>query len=141
NEVRGPGWYNSIGWKVMGDHDYNVEESNEEARRLLEENLQKIQDNPGKATTFFGRKTISLWCDPIYQSLWSGLSHYELDNGSVEIEVLEDLYSNGVSEQISAVIVKALLLLITAGAVIYLLFHWKQQPILLYAPLYFLGGF
>lgn len=141
NEVRGPGWYNSIGWKVMGDHDYNVEESNEEARRLLEENLQKIQDNPGKATTFFGRKTISLWCDPIYQSLWSGLSQYELDNGSVEKEVLEDLYSNGVSEQISAVIVKALLLLITAGAVIYLLFHWKQQPILLYAPLYFLGGF
>lgn len=141
NEVRGPGWYNSIGWKVMGDHDYNVEESNEEARRLLEENLQKIQDNPGKATTFFGRKTISLWCDPIYQSLWSGLSQYELDNGSVEKEVLEDLYSNGVSEQISAVFVKALLLLITAGAVIYLLFHWKQQPILLYAPLYFLGGF
>ena len=52
NEVRGPGWYNSIGWKVMGDHDYNVEESNEEARRLLEENLQKIQDNPGKAAAF-----------------------------------------------------------------------------------------
>lgn len=141
NEVRGPGWYNSIGWEVLRKYDFDVEKSNEEARRLMGENIQKIQDNPGKSVSFFKQKTISLWCDPIFESLWSGLTAYELETGSTQNPLLLDLYSDGISEKISAVFTKALLVLITAGTVIFLLFHWKKDPVLLYPPLYFLGGF
>ena len=141
NEVRGPGWYNSIGWKVMGEHDFDIEESNQEASRLMDENIRKILADPGKAASFFERKTISLWCDPIYQSLWSGLSKYEVDSGSVQKDFLRSLYYNEAPEQACEVFLKGLLVILTAGAVIFLLLHWKQYPGLMYAPLYFLGGF
>ena len=72
NNQRGPGWYDSSSWNLYNQSGYNTQIASELGKQKLAENWKKMKADPDRACLFFQNKTISQWCDPMYESVWSG---------------------------------------------------------------------
>ena len=93
NCERGPGWYDSSSWNLYNQAGYDTEAASELGKQKLSENRKKIEAEPGRAFRFFLDKTISQWCDPMYESTWSGPLE---DCGQyTHTDILQSLYTGG----------------------------------------------
>lgn len=93
NTLRGPGWYDNSCWDVYFEASFNSRKAAELGREKLLRNWEKIKEDPERAAIFFGKKYVSQWCDPMYQSLWTGPLE---DCGQyTHTEILQSIYGGG----------------------------------------------
>lgn len=105
NNELGPGWYNAYNFRTFNKVDYNPDISHQLGVEKLKDNLQKIKNKPEQAMVFFAKKTVSQWCEPLYQSIWSGPLAGE--NQHTHTRILQSLYGGGRVENILALYCKA----------------------------------
>lgn len=139
NEVRGPGWYDESTMKLYRSVECSAAKAADAGMEKLHNNWEKIKVDPTRAASFFSRKIISTWCDPLYQSVWSG--PLPSLNQQVYPPLLQSLYQGGWVEKAANACARAVTLVIYLGVCVFLLHHGRQKegwPLVL---LYFLGGF
>lgn len=138
NYKRGPGWYNSYIFYTYWDADYDPQAAAEAGKEKLRENLEQIRGNPGRAWQFLLDKTVSQWCDPMYQSVWSG----PLENCGQETytDWLRSLYSGESVERSISGCMKLLCQVIWAMAAMYLILNRKADTTWELMYLYMIGG-
>lgn len=134
----GPGWYNRFSLETYKESGFDPAVSAERGREKLRENLTNMARNPCRALAFLKSKLISTWCDPLYQSVWSG----PLDSKGqpAGTAFLSSLYSGGRVEDLLGIFCKWLTLVLWLFACGFILFFHKQQPDWMLFYLYCIGG-
>ncbi|MDY4222801.1 MAG: hypothetical protein SOX71_09945 [Candidatus Faecousia sp.] len=138
NNERGPGWYNSTNYTLYNQAEYDREAAGELGMEVLRNNLEKIRQRPKDALDFFLNKTISQWCDPLHQSLWSG--PMEAFGQGIHTELLKSIYHDQLPEDILTVVCKFVTLVIFTGVFVFLIFFGKKAEGWELFLMYFLGG-
>lgn len=138
NCERGPGWYDSSIWNLYNQAGYDTDAASELGKQKLAENREKIEAEPGRAFLFFLDKTISQWCDPMYESTWSGPLE---DCGQyTHTDILQSLYTGGTWAAKITACMKALCIGLWIFAVLFLVFSGGKQAGWEIMYLYFVGG-
>ena len=138
NEMRAPGWYDGSNNIIFEEADYDAATAGEMGKEKLAENLQKIKNAPLASAKFFTKKTVSQWCDPLYQSLWSGPLG---DCGQqVNTPILKSLYNGGAAEKALSNLMKCYVLLFFALGLLFIIKYNKQYPGWEMFFLLFIGG-
>lgn len=138
------GWYNHFNDSVYNSVEYDPQLSSEIAMDAIEERLNIFASDPLYAFEFFREKVITTWCEPTFQSIWSG-PMMTMGN-STDIAFLENLYSG---ENIFFLLASAMNVLVvcfflfSVVHVVRRLFREKEpmNPLELFCMLYFIGGF
>lgn len=138
NYQRGPGWYDSSSWNLYNQAGYDTETATELGKQKLMHNWEKIETEPGKAFRFFLDKTISQWCDPMYESTWSGPLE---DCGQyTHTDILQSLYTGDTWATGITAYLKTLCIGLWVFAVLFLVFDGGKQAGWEIMYLYFIGG-
>lgn len=87
------GWYNGYNFDTFADTDCDVEKSNQIALEGIKEMIAYWQSGKDDPVKFFKEKIWSTWCDPLFQSVWSG--PLEEAGQRVDDKILHSLYSDG----------------------------------------------
>ena len=138
NDVRGPGWYDSSSWNLYNAAVYDSELASDFGRLKLADNWKKIQAEPDRAGRFFLDKTISQWCDPMYESTWSGPLE---DCGQyTHTDLLQSIYTGGSWASGIAGYLKLLCLALWLFAAVFLVLRGRTEKGWEPMYLYFIGG-
>ena len=138
NRWLGPGWYSGYNYSVYSDADYKTEPAAEAAKEALQKNIEKIKADPDRATEFFIDKTFSQWCDPLFQSVWTGpLSHC---NQHAHTPLLTSLYDGGEVEDAVATLAREVLLSVLGFALLTLILLRTKTDGGEMLLLFFVGG-
>lgn len=139
NRGMAPGWYCGYNDYTFGQANFNPEVADAEAKKFIRENAAFYAEHPKEAASFFGLKIASVWCDPMFQSLWSGpLSDYEQP---VSTRILESLYHGERLERLTRVFMKGYILLLLLMAIAYWADRRNRKYSFAYAWLFLIGGF
>jgi len=139
NSVLGPGWYNRFSVSVYEDVGKESDLAHAIGVQKLKENWSNIRKEPGRAIAFFRDKTISQWCDPLYQSVWSGpLKEYDQ---MVHTCLLESLYNCGIAERFAVFFCRIFAIAIWGFAVLFLLKDSSETTGWELAFMFMIGGF
>lgn len=135
------GWYNGYTVTVAKQQNYDTDSCNAIAKEEIRSRLDTFANTPSYAISFFGKKLCSTWCDPTFQSIWTGALP---DEGTQQVHtpILESIYFGRklfhVLDSFCNVLVVDILLL----AFVYLIrFHNKDTFITLFPVIFLLGGF
>ena len=138
NNKRGPGWYDSSSWKLYNASGFDAQVASELGQQKLTENWNKIKQEPARAGAFFLDKTVSQWCDPMYESTWSGPLE---DCGQyTHTEILQSLYTGGTWAAVIAGLMKLLCVMLWIFATVFLVLHGGRNAGWEMMYLYFIGG-
>lgn len=138
NDVRGPGWYDSSSWNLYNASGFNSQVASELGKQKLAENWNKIEAEPARAAAFFLEKTVSQWCDPMYESTWSGPLE---DCGQyTHTEILQSIYTGGTWAAGIADSMKLLCMLLWVFASVFLVLNGSRNTGWEMMYLYFIGG-
>lgn len=139
NTGRGPGWYDNAYGDLYQNAGRDPEVTHEIGMTILKANLQKIKQEPGRAISFFHQKTISQWCDPMFQSVWSGpLVHCDQQTYT---PLLQSIYSGGNAESIIAFECKTVVIFVLGLAVLFLLKMPQNHSAWELFFMFLIGGF
>lgn len=136
---RGPGWHNGYNMVVYRETDYNGNFAEFVAEQEIRNRLEIFTRNPDYAADFYRRKLVSTWCEPTYQSLWSG----PLPNCGQRVGTafLQELYTGGSSYravELFCGVVTAAILTLALG---YLVLTWKSGALFpLFSVICLIGG-
>lgn len=137
------GWYNEYSVDLYQDSGYDGELAAVQARGDLAERLSYFASHPFYAVRFFFRKCVSTWCEPTFQSVWSGPLEAYGQNGGAGF--LQSIYGEGVGYRILNVFGGVMLLLIYGLSGVYALrVALGKTPLrteALFPYIFFLGGF
>ena len=140
NTSMAPGWYI---WEFetmyTTEVSYNTEIASEVAAQRLKNNMAETVSHPGAAFKFYGKKILSTWCDPLFQSVWSGPGPYM--GAEVKSTVLLSLYSGGKVELLLRIIMKCMVISLLGTALLFFKRHRQEFPETTVAYLYLIGGF
>ncbi len=137
NTERASGWYNGYNYVTYLD-SADAAEAAEKGKRKLQENIRKMQAEPWRATEFFINKILSQWCEPMYQSDWSGPL---LDCGQeVSTDLLQNFYSGGKSNAAVSGWAKLMTICLWGFAWVFLLFYARKTAGWEMPFMYFIGG-
>lgn len=139
NRGMAPGWYCGYNDYTYGYANFDPDTAAEMAKESIKESLAHYVRDPADAVEFFSGKIASVWCEPMYQSLWSG--PLTEANQIVQTRVLQSLYHGATLEHMTAAYMKCYVILLLALAVLYVTCHRKESYVGGYALLYLLGGF
>lgn len=138
NTHRAPGWYSGFNYTTYTVSDYDPERATELGIKRLKENLAEIKEAPEEALQFFKDKTISQWCEPMYQSVWSG--PLEACNQHTHTPLLQSIYNGEAAEGQIAFVSKTLVLVIFGFTLLFLLLRRKTVLGWELLLLFFIGG-
>ena len=88
-----PGWYNGYIYRTYRNNDYNMALTSEMAKQEISDRIQVFAGNPGLVLFFYSQKIISTWCEPTFESVWSG--PLEDMNQHIDGKLLHELYTGG----------------------------------------------
>ncbi len=90
---RANGWYNGFIDTIFTATEYDPKAANELALKSISGSIETFLREPDYMVEFFKEKLITTWCEPTFQSIWSGpiISM----NCPTEVEALRNLYSGG----------------------------------------------
>lgn len=139
NRKLGPGWWDGSNQYILANKaDYDPVKASQIGRLYMKENLKKIAAKPHDAARFFWDKVVSTWCDPLYQSIWSG--PIEELGQHTHTELLRSIYTGGEAWSGIEGFCKWVTLTLWAFAFIYLLAFRKGQTLWQLSYLYTIGG-
>lgn len=137
NECRGPGWFNEYNYSIYEESGRDSAKASALATEKIIENVKSTLKAPKRAILFYGKKILSMWCEPMFQSVWSGPG---IDGGAlVTKRALKSLYAGGTVEKLCNLLTKCLLVATYTSALCFLVRQKDGKTQLLY--LYFIGGF
>lgn len=139
NGNMGPGWYDGSNWYYFTECSQDSEAAAELAKDMIKTYLGEFRENPLLAVKFFGKKNISIWCDPLFQSVQSG--PLESCGQSMNTSLLKALYRGELPEQILRHYMKGYMLVLLAMCFLFIIKEWKQNRAVTLLLLYFIGGF
>lgn len=139
NNVRGPGWYDASNNRIYKASGYSAEISQEKGEEKLKNNLEEIKSHPLDACNFFLDKTVSQWCDPLYQSLWSG--PLEDCGQQTKTPLLKALYTGKSAEDALSNGMKAYMLTFLGLSLVFVLKYHKNHDGWQLCFLMLIGGF
>lgn len=138
------GWYNHFNDATYNSVNYDAELSSQIALESIQERINIFLSDPQYAFEFFKEKIITTWCEPTFQSIWSG-PIMSMGN-STENSLLQNLYSSGsifflFASAMNVVVV--CFFIFAAFFVLWKIFRNKEplNPLDLFCLLYFIGGF
>lgn len=114
NEALGPGWFDGSNWSYFTQVNQDSEAAQKLAVELIGIYWEQIKADPVHAVKFFLRKSITVWCEPLFQSVWSGPLE-EFDQ-TVSTDFLNELYGGGEVEKVLYGYTKGFLILILGMA-------------------------
>lgn len=132
------GWYDGTNYRIYNEAGYDRETASQMGMEMLRENLEKIRQQPKKALDFLQNKIISQWCEPLYESLWSG--PMEAAGQETYTRITESLYCDGLAEDTMTVVCKFVSMLIWVGTLVFLICCGKKTEGWELFLMYFLGG-
>ncbi|MCR5099882.1 MAG: glycosyltransferase family 39 protein [Butyrivibrio sp.] len=143
DNTRADGWYNGYNLEVYDQAGYDDELASEIGWAKVSERVDVFVNDPVYAAYFFRNKIISTWCEPTFQSLWSGPAvetGFEIDN-----RILHSLYTDGHVNMAFEKIMNAVIFIIylLAGAYVFMKkkLGVKLELVDIFPYVYFLGGF
>ena len=139
NNTRGPGWYNSFNYSAFKKAVGDPQRAHEIGMAKLTENADKIKQEPAKALSFFSRKIISQWCEPVFQSVWSG--PLESCGQNTHTALLQSLYNGEKAEAVLAFFCRALVVALWGLAVLFLVENRQGESGWELFFLFMIGGF
>ena len=132
------GWYDGTNYRIYNEAGYDRETASQMGMEMLRENLEKIRQQPKKALDFLQNKIISQWCEPLYESLWSG--PMEAAGQETYTRITESLYCDGLAEDTMTVVCKFVSMLIWVGTLVFLICCGRKTEGWELFLMYFLGG-
>ena len=139
NRTSGPGWYDASSYLTYMEAGAHSEKAAAAGAEMLRQNMEKIKQEPARAALFFRDKVISTWCDPLYQSLWSGPA--QIYGQTTYTPLLLSLYGDGKTEDLAEYCTKLLSLTIWLGACLFLIMKNTDSNGWKLFFLYLIGGF
>ena len=136
-----PGWYTKTAVNDYMKGGFDAERGNAVAQTSIDRRLEEMSDDLGYAFDFFGKKILSQWNEPSYESIWIS----QVKQHSHELsDLAKDIYNNGFRGQLFALhfnfYMQILFVLFALG--IYLLFIDRKTNIeTILLPLVLLGAF
>lgn len=154
-----PGWYNEIAIDTYKSCNLNNEVANQRAWSNIKNRLDVFGSNPGYTFDFFGKKIVSQWNEPSFESIWiSEVKPHSHEVNSIgngmyngSLGQFFELYFNIYMQIVYLLLVigiyclffkrmtnietTLLLLVILGGFGYHLLFEGKSQYILTYIPI------
>lgn len=139
NDGAGPGWYDGSNYNWYKNAGYDHTKTVERAEECLRNCMTVYKNEPVKTLKFFGRKTISQWCEPMFQSVWSG--PLEAMGQQADSPILRPLFRGEGPEPYLREWMNGMLLLLYVGAFAFLIICRSGEHGMEYAFLFFIGGF
>lgn len=138
NEALAPGWFNYYNQFTFRDSGYDSEIASATGREKICDNLTRFKRDPKLALDFFGRKLISVWCEPTFESILSG--PLEIREQPSYTRVCRSIYGEGKAYWMIYHELKAFVLLVLFGTLAGLV-HERRRPERYLLPcLHLLGG-
>ena len=136
-----PGWYTKTAVNDYMKGGYDTERGNAVAQASIDRRLEELSDDMGYGFEFFGKKILSQWNEPSYESIWISQVKQHTEEMS---DLAKDIYNNGFWGQCFALhfnfYMQLLFVLFALG--IYLLFIDRRTNIeTVLLPLVLLGAF
>lgn len=138
NTKRAPGWCDSSNYDIYTDCGSSRAASAAVGKEKLAENFADMRQDPARACRFFRDKTISQWCEPMYQSVWTG--PLESCGQYTHTRILVSLYNGGAVENMAEAFSKFLSLTLWGCAAAFLLLFRKGHSGWEILFLFFMGG-
>lgn len=139
NTVCGPGWYDGSHYYIFEVADYDPAAAKAIGQEKLQNNLDKIAADPTAARKFFANKIASQWCDPLYESLWTG--PMEDCGQQTHTPLLQSLYTGGTAEQIVSYMMKTYLFSFFGLCLLFVLRYHRRSDGWQMGFLTLIGGF
>lgn len=139
NRGMAPGWYCGYNDYTFGNANFDPDAASEMAKESIAESLAHYVEDPADAVEFFSGKIASVWCEPMYQSLWSG--PLEEANQTVNTRILASLYHGATLEKLVSGFMKGFLIMLLVLAVCYVFDRRNRKYDFGYGLLYVIGGF
>lgn len=135
------GWYDRYNWNTYEEANYDEKTADFEAKKSIKNSINRFANNPGYAFDFFQDKIESTWCDPLFQSIWSG--PLEDCGQNLNDQSLKRIYSEGTIHKLIRDYCSALLILIYIATFIFVIMVFKEKNIgeLLTGIIFLIGGF
>lgn len=135
------GWYDGYNYYTYEELNYDTSACNEIAIETIKTRLREFIDSPKYMLRFFRQKIESTWCDPLFQSIWSG-SLPSL-NQELKNEKLSSLYQEGIVNDTVKNYCGGWLLMAYVMLSIFCIMVIKQRDsnIPLIGLIFFIGGF
>ena len=133
-----PGWYNENSYTYYTEYGYSKAAHDELSKADIRQRISDFAADPAYALRFFGRKTLSQWNDPTFQSLWVNEMARNPERGPLALS----LYERGKAYQLVSGLMDELHLLALAGIALWLWLCRKERDLShLFFPLFLIGGF
>lgn len=139
NEMLGPGWFDGTNWSYFTQCDQDSEAAAELAKDMLKTYWGQMRGEPLQTVKFFIKKSVSLWCEPMYQSVWSG--PLEWCDQYMRTDFLQSLYRGEKVEHTVYRYMKGYLLILLSMSFLFLVKEWKECRRTSLLLLYNIGGF
>lgn len=68
-----PGWYNSSTVDLFREKNYNVQETSDSSKKLINDRLLYFAKNPQSFAKYYSEKIASTWLNPTFQTIWCSL--------------------------------------------------------------------
>ena len=142
---RAGGWFHDYyPEKTYQANDYDSSAASKVAQKDILNQIDNFVENPYYAYIFFKEKIISTWCDPMFQSVWSGplMSRQQ----KTYSPILANLYNGGMIYKITAYYSNILVCIIYLFTFIFLFPYTKDNKkklaeYTLVFPLFLIGTF
>lgn len=141
---RANGWYNGYSADVYDELNYDEKESGRVGLLSIQKRMKEFLENPAYAADFFGEKLITTWCEPTYQSIWSG--PMIVMGSTTDVPIIAELYSGGPVFDHLASAMNVLVVYIFGFVLFYVILktfirkEYLNEPEL-FSILFFIGGF
>lgn len=140
NQKRAPGWYNEYNEQVYKEAAHcDSKLAAELSKEKVGENIRESLRNPVRTAKFYLKKVVSTWCDPLFQSVWSGPCPSM--GAEADTKIVRSIYTGGKLEVLLQIFAKNLLLVVLGTAWLFLKLHAAEFPELKAGYLYLVGGF
>lgn len=138
------GWWNMYNTEAYEAANYDEEIASDNAKIAIQERIDEFKDDIGYTIKYFGKKVISTWTDPTYESIWSG--PLETCGQEIYSKYLKSIYNGGTAFKLLSIFGRMVNISIYIGAIAFFVFkkiiNREKLLIVQYFPvIYLCGGF
>ena len=135
-----PGWYNGIALNTYKNNNLNSEAASAQAWSDINSRLNIMANSPGYAVDFFGKKIISQWNEPTFESIWvSEVKQHSYDINGIGKSMYEG--SLGQFFELYFNLYMQIIYILFAVGIYFMFLHRKTNIETVLLPLVILGGF
>ena len=124
---------------IYKENDYNREKADKQGKKIVFNYMKQYGKNPQKAYKFFGKKVITTWADPLYESIFSGPKAAQ--GQYTKTKLLLWLFNEEKYDTFIYYGMKAYIILLLGGVWIFLIRYLKKYDKITLGLIFLIGGF